>query len=207
MSLNLYQRINEIRKKVGYIKKDQTVSTGGSSYKAVTHDHVCSITREHMIEFGVVCIPSLVSSKSNPPHQIQGQDKINKQWRYEAIYDFKFINADDPKEFEVVRVEGHGLDSGDKAPGKALSMCRKYASLKIFEIASGDEEENVYSEKEDFDIDLHISLLSKCKDIKELEAQYKESKKLATEAKDPNAITKINRKTVEIKESFLKESK
>lgn len=197
--LNLYQRINAIRQKVSYVKKDKAVSTGGEgSYKAVTHDQVCSIIREHLVEHGVVCVPHLVSSKSTPPLP----DK--KQWRYEAIYDFKFINIDKPSEFEVVRVEGHALDSGDKAPGKALSMCRKYASLKLFEIASGDEEENRYADREAFDLDFHIELLSKCKDVKELEVQYLESKKLATESKDTNSITQINRKTKEFKEILQK---
>lgn len=206
--LNLYQRINAIRQKVSYVRKDKAVSTGGEgSYKAVTHDQICSITREHLVENGVVCVPYLVSSKSIQPLQIEGQQKINKQWRYEAIYDFKFINIDKPEEFEVVRVEGHALDSGDKACGKALSMCRKYASLKLFEIASGDEEENRYADREAFDLDFHIELLSKCKDVKELEVQYLESKKLATESKDTNSITQINRKTKEFKELLQKETK
>jgi hypothetical protein len=207
--LNLYQRINEIRRKVSYVKKDKAVSTGGEgSYKAVTHDQVCSITREHLVEHGVVCFPYLVSSKSIPPIQVEGQQKVNKQWRYEVIYDFKFINIDKPSEFEVVRVEGHGLDSGDKAPGKALSMCRKYASLKLFEIASGDEEENRYADRESFDLEMHLELLNNCKDVKELESQYFESKKLATEAKDTNAITQINRTTKSIKEALIqKETK
>ena len=47
-ALNLYQRINEIRKKVDYIQKDKAVSTGGGSYKAVTHDAVTAILRQHM---------------------------------------------------------------------------------------------------------------------------------------------------------------
>ena len=35
---NIYQRINEVRKAIGYVQKDKAVSTGGGSYKAVTHD-------------------------------------------------------------------------------------------------------------------------------------------------------------------------
>lgn len=37
VKLNLFQRINAIRKSIGYIQKNKNVSTGGGSYKAVTH--------------------------------------------------------------------------------------------------------------------------------------------------------------------------
>lgn len=206
--LNLYQRINAIRQKVSYVKKDKAVSTGGEgSYKAVTHDQVCSITREHLVEHGVVCVPYLVSSKSLPPLQIEGQQKVNRQWRYEAIYDFKFINIDKPSEFEVVRVEGHALDSGDKAPGKALSMCRKYASLKLFEIASGDEEENRYAEKEEveFDLQFNIDVLKGCESLDSLKENYIKSVNQATLAKNSNAIKELAKVKDEVKK--LLESK
>lgn len=191
--LNLYQRINEIRREVSYVKKDKAVSTGGEgSYKAVTHDQVCSITREHLVKHGVVCVPYLVTSKSLQPLQIEGQQKINKQWRYEAIYDFKFINIDKPSEFEVVRVEGHALDGGDKAPGKALSMCRKYASLKLFEIASGDQEENIYADRE-FDLQFHTELVNNAETKKTALEYFLEAKKQAIIAKDAQGLKELEK--------------
>lgn len=203
--LNLYQRINAIRQKVSYVKKDKAVSTGGEgSYKAVTHDQICSITREHLVEHGIVCVPYLVSSKSMQPLQIEGQQKVNKQWRYEAIYDFKFINIDNPTEFEVVRVEGHALDSGDKGCGKALSMCRKYASLKLFEIASGDEEENRYAEKEEseFDLNFHLELINNAENKEDAKNYYLQAKKEATQAKNAGAVKEIERAGASLKGKF-----
>jgi ERF superfamily len=141
--LNLYQRINEIRKKVDYIQKDKSVSTGTSgSYKAVTHDQVTAILRSHMTEFGVICVPSLVTSKAN--------DRVgdSKQFRYDATYSFDFINMDKPEEKSTIIMEAHAMDNADKAPGKALSYAKKYAVLKLFEIETGEDEESRYAPEE-----------------------------------------------------------
>jgi len=140
--LNLYQRINEIRKKVDYIQKDKSVSTGGGSYKAVTHDQVTAILRSHMTEYGVICVPNLVTSKAN--------DKVGdaKQFRYDATYSFDFINMDKPEEKCTIIMEAHAMDTADKAPGKALSYAKKYAVLKLFEIETGEDEESRYAPEE-----------------------------------------------------------
>lgn len=138
--MNLLQRIIAIRKALPYIKKDKSVSTGGGSYKAVTHDAVTALAREHMNQYGVVCWPSLVASKSCP------REEGAKQFRYEATYDFTFANADDPNDHLVIRMEAHAMDNADKAPGKALSYAKKYAVLKLLEIETGEDEESRYAE-------------------------------------------------------------
>jgi hypothetical protein len=137
-NLNLYQKINEIRKKVDYIQKDAAVSTGGGRYLAVTHDAVTAMIRAHLCEFGVICIPNLVTSCAN--------DRVGdaKQYRYDATYRFQFVNADKPDEQFSVDIEAHAMDNADKAPGKALSYAKKYAMLKLFEIETGENDESRY---------------------------------------------------------------
>lgn len=141
--MNLYQRINEVRKSIEYIKKDKSVSTGGGSYKAVTHDQVTAMVRDHMVKHGIICYPVLIASVMNPK-EVNAAMEVAKQARYEATYDFIFVNADEPSETLTIRIESHAMDSADKAPGKALSYAKKYAVLKLFEIETGDEEESRY---------------------------------------------------------------
>lgn len=136
--MNLYEKINEIRKKVDYIQKDKAVSTGGGSYKAVTHDAVTGILREHLIAQGIICIPNLVSSTSHP------KEEGAKQFRYDATYSFDFLNAEAPTEKLTIVIEAHAMDNSDKAPGKAISYAKKYAVLKLFEIETGEDEESRY---------------------------------------------------------------
>ena len=53
---NLYSRLNEVRKKVAYIKKDANID---NRYLAVSHDMVTAMVRDHLIEQEVFIVPSL----------------------------------------------------------------------------------------------------------------------------------------------------
>lgn len=176
---NLFQRINEVRKSIDYIQKDKQVSTGQSgSYKAVSHDQVTALVRQHMIDHGIVSFPYLVSSTMNPP-LVNVDGSQEKQKRYEATYDITFANIDAPEDKIVIRIEAHALDNGDKAPGKALSYAKKYAILKLFEIETGEDEESRYQEKETFNLEFHSELIRGAKDSAELKSLYDDAKKQA----------------------------
>lgn len=164
--MNLLQRINEVRKAVDYIQKDKSVSTGASgSYKAVTHDMVTAMIRDHLVKHGVVIVPSLVTSKMSPPFKADG-----KQWLYEATYDFAFCNIDDPADKLTVRVESHANDNADKAPGKALSYAKKYAVLKVFEIETGEDEES--RAPEEFNLDPWLEQMGACTTLPDLQKAF-----------------------------------
>ena len=138
MMLNIYQRLNEVRKAVSYIQKDKEVR-GGGSYLAVTHDAVTAAVRDHLVKHGVIIAPHLAESKviETGTTTSSGVPII----RYEGTYDICFINCDEPSDRHVMRLEAHALDFGDKAPGKAISYATKYAMLKLFSIETGDAEE------------------------------------------------------------------
>ena len=142
--LNIYQRINEVRKKVEYLRKQKDVSTGKGNYKVVTHDQTTAELRPYLIEFGIVIVPSLVSSKMNDD-VIKFKNSTSS--RYDATYSLKFVNIDKPDDKAVMVIESHAIDNGDKAPGKAISYATKYAMLKMFSIESGDDEESRISNR------------------------------------------------------------
>jgi len=136
--MNLFQRLNEVRKAVAYVKKEKLVK--GQNYMAVTHDDVTAAVREHLIAQGVIVSPTLVSSKVVDTTMVtaNGTPII----RYEALFDIRFINCDEPQDQLTLRIESHALDQGDKAPGKAISYATKYALLKLFSIETGEEDED-----------------------------------------------------------------
>ena len=147
--LNIYQRLNEVRKKVAYVQKDKRVGrVDEGGYLVVTHDAVTSLVRDHFIEQGIVIVPSLISSamvatgtttKNGVPY-----------FRYEAKYGFDVVNADNPDALGDkihLEIEAHAMDHGDKAPGKALSYAKKYVVLKLLEIESGETEEEREQQK------------------------------------------------------------
>lgn len=135
--MNIYQRLNEVRKSVDYLEKDKQV---GGKYWAVTHDSVTAAIRNALIAQGVIIVPVLVSSQTVATTITTG--KGIPYIRYEAKYSIVFVNMDEPAEKVEVVVESHAMDEGDKAPGKAISYATKYAMLKLFSIESGDHEED-----------------------------------------------------------------
>ena len=51
----------------------------------------------------------------------------------------RFVNIDNPTEYVDITNYGDGIDSGDKAPGKATTYAAKYGWLKGFKIQTGDD--------------------------------------------------------------------
>lgn len=140
-NLNIYQRVNEIKKEIGYIQKDKKVE----SYMAVTHDAVTEHTRDLFTKHGVLIIPHELSSVTvlSGTTTAKGVPYV----RFEGKYQFDFVNIDTPSEKFSVEYSAHALDHGDKAPGKAHSYSMKYAILKALQIASGEEEEGRAEQK------------------------------------------------------------
>jgi len=198
-SKNILQRINEVRKLITYMQKDKNVSTGQSGgYKALSHDAVTGMVREHMVSQGVVSFPYLIASVMNlPTVNVDGTQA--KQRMYEATYDITFASIDNLDDKIVIRIEAHALDNADKAPGKALSYAKKYAVLKLFEIESGDDEESRYQEKETFDLAFYNDLLEKSTTLEELQSNYVEAKKESTRLKDIAGFKAVGEKTKKLK--------
>lgn len=133
--MNIYQKINEVRKKVEYIKKDATVQ----NYRAVTHDAVTAMVRDALITHGIVIVPDQLGGTSVEAGKTKNEIPII---RFEANYEIWFINAESPDDKFSVKMIAHANDSGDKAPGKACSYAVKYALLKVFSIETGENEES-----------------------------------------------------------------
>ena len=182
--MNIFQRINEVRKAIGYVQKDKAVSTGGGSYKAVTHDAVTGMVRASLIEHGVIIVPSVVNSVFHP------KEPDAKQRLYEATFQIEFVNMDEPADRIVTQQTAHALDNGDKAPGKAMSYATKYAILKLFNIETGEDEESRY-QTEEFDVIPHLDAILACSNMADLKKTYAASYKSADEAKNKDAMKAI----------------
>jgi len=198
---NLMQRINEVRRGIGYVQKDKNVSTGTSgSYKAVTHDQVTALVRSHMIDAGIVCYPVLVASRVADTMDKDGKLPC-RNIRYEATYDFTFANCDDPKDAITLRIESHAMDNQDKAPGKALSYAKKYAVLKLFEIETGEDEESRYQSGEVFDLLTWTEKIDAATDKAVVQYLYLEAKKDAVRLNDAPSLKTLGQHVKKVLEA------
>jgi hypothetical protein len=143
--LNLFQRINNVRKAIDYIQKDKSVSTGASgSYRAVTHDAVTALVRPELVKQGIICLPSQISGDLKLPATAEAKQRL-----YVASYRFTFVNEDNPEDQFFIILEAHAMDNADKAPGKALSYATKYAFLKVLNLETGEDEESRFCDPEE----------------------------------------------------------
>lgn len=183
--MNIYQRINEVRKSITYIQKDKSVSAGpAGSYRAVTHDAVTGMIRQHLVEHGIIIAPTLIDSV------FHAKEDGAKQRLYSASYDVRFINMDAPDECVTIRIEAHALDNGDKAPGKAISYATKYAILKLFNIETGEDEESRY-QREEFDVTPHLDKIAAADSLDSLKSEYVTAYTAAQNAGDKEASRTI----------------
>lgn len=131
------QRINAVRTAVKYVQKDAAIQ----NYMAVTHDAVTAALRPALIDSGIISWPHLVEGRVVDTGTTSGKG-ASPVIRYEGLWEMHFACDDDLSEAIVFRQPGHGCDTGDKAPSKALSQATKNAYLKLFTIETGENEES-----------------------------------------------------------------
>jgi len=135
--LNIYQRINAIMKDCEYLQKAQM-----QQGKGIKYDEVMAMLREHLIAHGVVMVIRQTSME-----QVAGLEGKNQKV-YQGSYEMDLINMDKPEEIVTHSAFAHGMDGGDKAPGKAHTYAVKIMLVKGFGIETGEDEES-RSEKQD----------------------------------------------------------
>jgi len=144
LHINIYQKLDAVRKAVAYLQKDATVT----GYKAITHDFVTSAVRPEMIKHGIVTIPRQMS------YEFKDTGKTTKGGvpftAYIGMYEFDFVNIEDPQDKVTVSVGAMSEDTADKGPGGAISYAMKYALLKVFNIETGESEESRHEQKPEY---------------------------------------------------------
>jgi len=154
--LNIYQRINEVKKCVSRIGKDTDVKAGAGSYKALSHDKVVYVLRVHLVANGIITIIKSIEETNSHSEWEEttkfGNNPLQTKRKFKHFCRVKvcmeYINADNPEDrFEAWSL-GAGEDFGDKAPGKAISYATKYNYLKTFDIETGENDEFRLPEQE-----------------------------------------------------------
>jgi ERF superfamily len=132
--LNLRQKLAEVRRRIGYIQKRGHNERFNYSY--VTAADIAGSVGDLLSELGVVVIPSL---ENITYESTTGRNETTRMARVVMAYTFSDV---DSGEELVAKVAGQGLDTGDKAPYKAMTGALKYALLQSFLLATGDDPED-----------------------------------------------------------------
>jgi len=132
--LNLRQKLAEVRRRIGYIQKRG--HNERFNYNYVTAADIAGSVGDILSELGVVVIPSL---ENITYESALGRGETTRMAQVVMAYTFSDV---DSGEEIVAKVAGQGLDTGDKAPYKAMTGALKYALLQSFLLATGDDPED-----------------------------------------------------------------
>ena len=142
--MNIYEKMALITEEIGVIEKGLVVSISKTnSYKAVSERDVLDGVKPIEKKYRVYSYPVKreVIDRDTLVKESEYNGSITKTntlfMRIETTY--RFVNIDNPSEFIETIVYGDGLDTGDKAPGKAMTYADKYALMKAYKLSTGDD--------------------------------------------------------------------
>lgn len=215
--LNIYQRLLKITEELKTVEKNLSVPvTKNNSYKAVGERDVLDAVKPLEVKYGVYSYAydrkiidsgELISTRKD--YQTNEYHDIKQLYlRLEVTY--RFVNVDNPQEYIEIKTYGDGIDTGDKATGKAMTYADKYALLKAYKISTGEDPDQEASDelksyKDEKATERQLAMISKYYkgDILQKLLSTNNITKLEdlSKAKASELITKIMQKEKENKEN------
>lgn len=135
--LNIFEAINRTMEDVGAIGKTSKNQQQGFMFRGI--DAVMNALNPAMIKNGIFVVPQVLEQTREERQTAKGGNLIYSVCRIKYTF-----YAQDGSSVEAV-VVGEGMDSGDKATNKAMSIAFKYACFQVFcipteEMKDPDEE-------------------------------------------------------------------
>ena len=153
--MNLYEKLSAITAELSAVAKNLQVGEGRSSYKAVGEADVLAAVKPLEAKYKIYSYPCsrkvidtdiMTTTKTYNGNTTESQKLF---MRVETIY--RFVDIEKPEDFIEITTYGDGVDSQDKACGKAMTYADKYALLKAYKIITGDDPDQHKSEEGNFD--------------------------------------------------------
>lgn len=141
--MNIFQKLLAISTEINRVAKNLTVKAGAETYKAVGEADVLTAVKPLEDSFGVYSYPVSREIIDSGIHETKSGTKMLFM-REKVVY--RFVNVDNPAEYVDMESIGDGMDSQDKAPGKATTYADKYALLKAYKIQTGEDPDGNGSE-------------------------------------------------------------
>lgn len=152
---NLVEAINQVMNEVRSVEKNLTVGAGRSSYQGVSDKDVKQLLQPALVRAGLVILPIGVEPKTTIERweettYYNGQEQLKRKQSVlvetKVTYRLQHVSG----EYIDLVGYGHGIDSQDKAPGKATTYALKYVLLYTFLIPTGaiDDTDNTHSDSQ-----------------------------------------------------------
>lgn len=146
----LIAAILQVMEEVKGIDKTKTIGEGKNAYKGVSDQDVKQIIGAAMQKAGLTIITTEITPKVTIKQWTETYNG-NVQTKYSHFTEVttKYLLLHKSGESQVLSGYGHGVDTQDKAAGKATTYALKYALLYLFLVPTGsiDDADATHSEK------------------------------------------------------------
>lgn len=151
--MNIYEKINEVMKRIEYLTKDDKVSFGTTNYKAISEEKVTTSVRKELVSVGIVIAP--IEQTMNVTELMRTDKSVNQ--RADVNVKYRVQNIEDVNDYIIVSSSGSGVDTQDKAIGKAMTYAYKYMLLRTFAIPTGEDPDKISSAETDAKIEVELN--------------------------------------------------
>lgn len=198
----IYQAIIGVMSDIGVIGKDKKNAQQGFKYRGV--DDVMNALQPVMVQHGLFVVPEIIDQKREERQTNRGGNLI-----YSVCTVRYTFYAKDGSSVQCV-VVGEGMDSGDKATNKAMSIAFKYACFQVFcipteEMKDPDAEVHTVAPREEPKI---AAATAKANEVKKLLVKISGDKTIAQQVwneqykQDAGDIVKMNEALIELNEKL-----
>lgn len=141
---NIYTTINEVMAEIGAIGKNSKNSTQGFMFRGI--DAVMNALNPALLKHRLFIVPEILEQTREERTNSKGTTLIYSICKVKYTF-----YAEDGSSISAV-VIGEGMDTGDKATNKAMSIAFKYACFQVFcipteEMADPDQESHEVAPK------------------------------------------------------------
>lgn len=140
-SMNIFQRMLAIQSEIPVVAKNLNVETGGygRGYKAVSERDVKDAIKPLECKYGVYSFPIKKELIDQSFLEQTTKSGTKKSFYIRERVTYRFVNVDKPEEFIEIDGYGDGIDTSDKATGKADTYASKYCLMSAYKISTGDD--------------------------------------------------------------------
>ena len=202
----IYQAIIGVMSDIGVIGKEKKNAQQGFKYRGV--DDVMNALQPVMVQHGLFVVPEIIDQKREERQTNRGGNLI-----YSVCTVRYTFYAKDGSSVQCV-VVGEGMDSGDKATNKAMSIAFKYACFQVFcipteEMKDPDAEVHEVTPKSKHTENPKIAAATaKAKEVKKLLVKISGDKTIAQQVwneqykQDAGDIVKMNAALIELNDKL-----
>lgn len=150
LKINLAKAVINVMKSIKGIDKNMQIGTGNNSYKGIADKDVKQEIGRLMVENGLCILPIDIESKVQIDRWEETSQQYGTKTKQSVFAEVitKYLLLHESGESVVLCGSGHGIDSQDKAAGKATTYALKYTLLYTFMVATGkiDDTDNEHSD-------------------------------------------------------------